>query len=122
MNRQQLEVFRQRLLQHKQSVEEDIASLREELAGFNDESRTDFAAANHPADKASDFVERERHMALIDNLGSTLRLANEALERLEAGTYGICQNCGQQISLERLEALPYATLCINCQSRQEHLR
>jgi RNA polymerase-binding transcription factor DksA len=42
-----------------------------------------------------------------------------ALERIEAGTYGRCQECGQSIMPERLKILPYATLCVNCQSAQE---
>jgi DnaK suppressor protein len=49
----------------------------------------------------------------------TLEQIEDALERIEAGVYGKCENCGNEISLARLKALPYAKLCILCQEEQE---
>jgi DnaK suppressor protein len=121
MNKQQIESFRQRLQEHKHEVEADIAELEQETAEY-DESATDFVVTNHIADKASDIFLRERNMALIMNLRNTLSLIDHACEELEAGRYGTCERCGDAISMERLEFLPYATQCIDCQSLREQAR
>jgi RNA polymerase-binding protein DksA len=69
-------------------------------------------------DMAFDYDYRGRRMSVIDQLEDQLVEVEQALERIEEGTYGICANCGQAIQAERLEALPSAALCIDCQ-RQE---
>ena len=69
-------------------------------------------------DMAYDYDYRGRRLSVIDQLEGQLVEVEQALERIEEGTYGICINCGQSIQAERLEALPSAALCINCQ-RQE---
>jgi DnaK suppressor protein len=51
-----------------------------------------------------------------------LEQVNAALRRLDEATYGICADCGEPIPIERLEALPYATLCVRCQSTRERAR
>ncbi len=70
-------------------------------------------------DLAQDFITREKTEALkaleleqIDQIGN-------ALKRLDEGTYGLCIDCGEEIQPERLEIIPYATLCVNCQSKNE---
>ena len=70
------------------------------------------------ADIAYDYAYRSRRLSLLEQLEDQLADVNKALDRIEEGTYGICTNCGEAIMPERLEALPYAELCINCQ-RQE---
>ena len=70
------------------------------------------------ADLAYDYGYRDRRLSLLEQLEDQLADVNKALDRIEEGTYGICTNCGEAIMPERLEALPYAELCINCQ-RQE---
>ena len=70
------------------------------------------------ADLASDYGYRDRRLSLLEQLEDQLTEVNKALDRIKEGIYGICTNCGEAIMPERLEALPYAELCINCQ-RQE---
>jgi DnaK suppressor protein len=60
------------------------------------------------------IYEREMNMALRRRARRKVSSLQEALRRLEAGTYGICERCGKEISLQRLEALPEARLCIDC--------
>lgn len=121
MKQQQLARFRQRLQDQRTEVEGDIDQLRQETVD-NDQSTTDFVVTNHIADKASDIFERERNLALVLNLRDTLALIDHALERLEDGSYGLCERCQTPISMERLEFLPYATQCIECQALQEQAR
>jgi len=70
------------------------------------------------ADLAYDYGYRDRRLSLLEQLEDQLTDVNKALDRIEEGTYGICTNCGEAIMHERLEALPYAELCIDCQRKQ----
>jgi RNA polymerase-binding transcription factor DksA len=71
---------------------------------------------NDEADDANDLIEQIRRLALKRQLEATLAQVEHALRRLEAGSYGLCERCGQLIHPERLKALPYASLCIGCAS------
>jgi len=64
---------------------------------------------------ASQVFAQQRDLALHDRAGHQLRLVEEALARIDAGTYGTCIRCGREIPSERLEALPWAAHCIDCQ-------
>ncbi len=67
------------------------------------------------ADTASFTFDRELGSGLVDGAEQTLAQIERALARLDAGTYGLCERCGEPINLERLQARPAATLCINDQ-------
>src|SRR5215510_2247669 len=64
---------------------------------------------------ATQVFEQQRDLALRDRSTAQLALVDAALERLDAGTFGPCQRCGCQIAIGRLEALPWAAYCIDCQ-------
>ncbi|MHB8124287.1 MAG: TraR/DksA C4-type zinc finger protein [Desulfitobacteriaceae bacterium] len=74
---------------------------------------------NHPADIGTEVYERERDVAERDRLKSKVQAIDLALERWEKDEYGVCEHCGQEISLERLEALPYTTVCLSCSRAEE---
>lgn len=69
------------------------------------------------ADLAHDYSYRARRLSMVEQLEEQLDETKEALKRIEAGTYGRCTNCGNFILPERLEALPSAELCIDCQRK-----
>jgi len=69
-------------------------------------------------EEASEASELEKRLALEKKLRGTLAEIEHALEKYEAGTYGLCDSCGQPIELTRLQALPQANLCLSCKSRQ----
>lgn len=73
-------------------------------------------AGRDKADLAYDYAYRVRREARLNRLENQIAEVNKALKRIKDGSYGICTNCGKAINPERLEALPYAELCINCQS------
>ncbi len=73
----------------------------------------------HLADIGSDNFEQEFTLSLMENEEGTLGLIESSLERIEEGTYGQCEECGVKIPKSRLNAIPYATLCVRCASRQE---
>jgi RNA polymerase-binding protein DksA len=74
---------------------------------------------NHPADAASETFERTKDHALDENFKDIIEGIDEALRKMEGGTYGTCDRCGDSINVERLKAIPYATLCIDCQETVE---
>lgn len=74
---------------------------------------------NHPADLGSETYEREKDLALFRGESALLAQVEAALERLDAGTYGICQRCHQPIRPERLEVQPWAPYCFSCQKAVE---
>jgi DnaK suppressor protein len=72
-----------------------------------------------PADDADALADNERTRILVSNAQAMIAQINAALQRLDAGTYGICTNCGREIDPRRLEALPCVILCIDCQTAAE---
>jgi len=74
---------------------------------------------NHIADDASSLVERQTDMSLLQNLERELADIEQALARMDDGTYGVCEVCGKPIGEKRLRARPMATTCIECQSTIE---
>src|SRR5262245_50933631 len=78
------------------------------------------AGDQHMADHASDLVDLEVDFSLEENAGNVIAEIDEALWRIEGGTYGTCAGCGAEIPEERLDAVPYAILCLDDKRRQEH--
>jgi len=74
---------------------------------------------NHMADDATESFDQAAGLALHLNEQTLLAQVDDALERMEKGVYGLCERCGEEIDYARLEAIPYATLCIRCQHHLE---
>jgi len=73
----------------------------------------------HMADIGSDAYEQEFTLSLMASEEGTLELVEQALDRIRAKTYGTCEECGSVISKKRLEAIPFAAMCIRCAEKQE---
>ncbi|HVJ50288.1 TraR/DksA C4-type zinc finger protein [Desulfitobacterium sp.] len=74
---------------------------------------------NHPADIGTAVYERSRDVAIHDRYIHRVHAIDSALQRWEEGSYGICEHCGTEIPLERLEVLPYTTVCTECSRLEE---
>jgi DnaK suppressor protein len=101
-----------------------LEELRAELGGQDealpiaeDADVNDGGVGQHYADDGTNTFLRERNLALRENAADLLAQVEAALRRLDAGTYGICENCGREINPERLEAIPYTAYCIDCASQ-----
>jgi DnaK suppressor protein len=106
--------FRERLLAERQRAQEAIDYLHKENPGSLADETGELVSGsndNHLADTATETVDREIDYTLEENSTNVLREIDAALERIEAGTYGICEVCGEPIEPERLEHLPWATQC-----------
>ena len=114
------EQFRGVLLEERTRVQAALENLREETAGtLYDDAGEESAYDNHLADTATETYDRELDYTLEENSEHVLADIDAALTRIEDGTYGVCTDKGEQIPLERLEARPWATLCIDCQRERE---
>jgi RNA polymerase-binding protein DksA len=115
------ERFRDALLEERRRVEHAIATLRDEHPGSLDEEVEEIAATNdsHLAETATATLGREIDYTLGDNAEHVLAGIDAALKRIDEGTYGTCHTCGTEIPEGRLEANPWASLCIDCKRRAE---
>ncbi len=112
MNKRQLDYFQQKLLDWKEEI---LSESRETLANLQDDSANlpDLIdRASSETDKAIELRARDRQRKLISKI-------DEALARIDNGTYGYCEETGEPISLKRLEARPTATLSLEAQERHE---
>ena len=105
----------------QQSEIAKLEQVREELLEDLEHLRTDLRNMAEPsADEADvDAYEREKTWALVQSLQHKVASIEQAIQLARAGTYGICQTCGQRIDPARLEILPEATLCLRCQREFE---
>jgi DnaK suppressor protein len=76
-------------------------------------------AGNDQADVGANTFERDHEMTMAKNAREQLQLVQSALARIDDGTYGVCESCGNPIGKMRLQAFPRATLCMECKQRQE---
>jgi DnaK suppressor protein len=114
------ERFRGMLLEERARVPRAIDNLHRETPGsIEDQTGEETQFDNHLGDTATVTYEREMDYTLEENSESVLAAIDRALARIEAGTYGTCQRKGEQISEARLEALPWAELCIDCKREVE---
>jgi RNA polymerase-binding transcription factor DksA len=116
------------LVPYRQTLQSLRARLRGDLDQMTDEAlRRDNGGGTgnlsnvplHMADLGTDNYDQEFTLGLIENEQETLELINEALARMESGTYGQCAECAEPISRPRLQAIPYARHCIRCARKLE---
>ena len=106
--RTQLESERERLLVELKQIEADIRPSEERREGSPFGKREE---------EATESFELEKRLALEKQLRDHLARVEHALDKFEKGTYGLCDICGQPIPLDRLEALPQASRCLNCKAK-----
>lgn len=116
--------FRQKLEDERRFYSERIDMIEETGLGFTsqgDQLQEDAHYDNHPADLGTETFERSKDLGLLTNNQRRLREIDIAVERMERGEYGLCEECGEPIGEERLEAMPSAVTCIRCQKGRERL-
>jgi DnaK suppressor protein len=118
---QELKVFEARLLEERRKILKEMGHLETTVLKVNQrDSSGDLSGYSfHMADAGTDAMEREKAFMFASTEGRTLLEINEALRRLYRGEYGVCESCGQPIAHGRLEAMPYAKLCVACKEKEE---
>lgn len=113
----ELEKVRKELRAEIAGLTADIAQAESEIAERLGDAVG--GAGDDQADAGAKTFQREYELALTQNARDLLDLAERALARIDDGTYGVCESCGQPIGKARLEAFPRATLCVTCKQREE---
>ena len=112
--------LRNRLEGRKAEIESDVSYMADEMRSIGVEQDDENGAlGNHIAEDGASVAEAERIVTVTEDLQDILAQVDAALERMNEGTYGVCQRCGQKIGEERLEAFPYVAYCITCQEIME---
>lgn len=114
-------IFRDWLLEERERLTAELQEIEHRTARMDESDRANELSAyeDHPADLASETFEREKDLAIGESVEGMLGKVINALEKIERGTYGTCDGCGRPIKKARLKALPFATLCLECQDRLE---
>ena len=109
-----VERFRELLVEERRRVWDALEYLHQENSG----SLQDESPETGLADEATVTVDRELDYSLEEHSSNLLKEIDAALRRIDDGTFRTCARCGRPIGEERLEAMPYATLCIECKRRE----
>ena len=110
--------YREMLLKLRESYQDQLNIHRDD-ALTNRKSGPGAGMATHMADLGSDNFQHDFELGLLSDEGTVIEMIDEALTRLDENEYGICIECGQEISPARLEVKPYARFCLECKSRKE---
>ena len=120
LNKDQIKQLRQLLITERAKLAEEIKSIARDAATSPRDASGDLSAYTiHMADMAADTYDRELNMNIASSEQELLYQIDDALKRLDDGSYGVCQQCNQPIAMSRLKAVPYASMCIACQRSKE---
>jgi DnaK suppressor protein len=111
-----LETQRRSLLAVKARLKGNVADTADAMLAFGVETTN---GLQDIADHASEIIAQDVALSILGSTTGTLEQIDEALQRIEEGNYGHCEECGVKIPPERLEAIPYATRCVQCAAREE---
>ena len=121
MNAEDLAYFKSLITEKRVQANADLEELervsRSDDAQESSEDRSAYSL--HMADRGTDAMEREKNLLLAQREGNYIDYLDEALQRIADGTFGICRVCGGEIGRPRLEAVPTATQCISCKSKDD---
>ncbi|MFJ6751883.1 TraR/DksA family transcriptional regulator [Streptomyces sp. NPDC091266] len=113
----EVEEARAELMNEALRLRSEIAASEDAIAGLMRDSGD--GAGDDEADTGTKNITREHELSLASNAREMLMQTERALGRLDAGTYGLCENCGKAIGKARMQAFPRATLCVECKQKQE---
>lgn len=121
LSKSELEKYRQILTQERERLSGDISHLKDDHLQKSQKDMTGELSGYsiHIADMSGDDYDRGVALGIFTQEQEILYLIEEAIKRIDDGIFGVCEVCEKVISAKRLEAVPYATLCIQCQSEQE---
>ena len=113
LTKKELEELRARLLEEKRELEEQLATIEEaQFAATQSDLTGEVSFDDESADAGTFTFERERDLSIENNVRDLLGKIERAFQRMDDGTYGLCERCKRPIEKARLKALPYADLCI----------
>lgn len=120
-NKKELLDYRKSLIKRKNEILDGINHISEDtLKKSQKDAAGDISGYTfHMADVATDNYDREFSLGIASNEREMLYELDDAMKRIEEGTFGVCEDCKSPITKTRLRAIPYARLCLNCQQKRE---
>ena len=112
----ELEEFKTLIINKRKVVVDDLAVSKEKADEVLKNNSVNAIYSSHIADAGSDQQEMEKNYYMMDREDTYLQYLNRALEMLDAGTFGVCTNCGDLINKERLMEVPHTSSCFDCKS------
>ena len=120
MNKRQLKKYEKLLLEKRKQLVEEMGLLKKRGSSTMKEETGNLSSHTyHMADLGTDAQEREKAFLFASKSGRLLYHIDEALRRIKDNKYGKCEECGEDISPERLEWVPHARMCIKCKEKEE---
>ncbi len=120
MRTREIDRIKKKLMALRDEIIEEIQYFETNQRGSAKDSAGEVSSfTTHPADMGSVTQEREKAFILADHERKTLSLIDDALQRIESGDYGLCDECGKRINIKRLAMLPYAKICLECKEMEE---
>ena len=120
LSKSELKEFKTLLLARKGVLQGDVKTLEDEACKKGTDAAGDLSTLpQHLADLGTDSHEQDISLGLMENETDELHEIQEAFERIKDGSFGLCETCRKKIPKERLKAIPYARLCVNCKKKEE---
>jgi len=120
LSKKDLKYFEDRLLEERKKLSGQLGYLEKTMTQTQRDAGGDLSAYSfHMADMGTDAMEREKAFLFASAEGRLLYNVDQALRRLYRGEFGVCQSCGKDIGKPRLDAIPHANFCVDCQEKQE---
>jgi RNA polymerase-binding protein DksA len=119
LDAQQIQKFAAFLTEERLRLQTSMSRLYSEAVQNTPEQVGEGTVRTHLADLGTDTFEQSADLGLAEQISRMIADIDRALDRIDEGTYGLCQGCGKAISIERLEAIPSASRCAQCQSAVE---
>ena len=113
MDKKRLDYYKKKLMTRREELMKTIARTEEEGRQADDDQTVDLA------DKAANSYTKEFLFGMTNTDRTILNMIDEALKRIKANEYGLCANCQEEVQQKRLDAVPWAKHCINCQQKAE---
>lgn len=120
LSKSELNEFKALLIHRKKVLLGDVKGLENEAMKKGTDAAGDLSTLPmHLADLGTDSFEQDISLGLMENESDEIHEIEEALERIKDGSFGLCESCKKKIPKERLKAIPYARLCVNCKKKEE---
>ena len=121
MRTREIERCRNKLNRMREEILSEVGRFKDNTLHQNRKERTGEVSsfATHPADMGAETAEHEKAYILAAQENNLLSLIDQALTRIEDGSFGVCIECGANIPVERLRAIPYALYCLDCKKKHE---
>jgi len=119
-DKEALGAIRERLMEQRKELQDQLVAIEQSALGLSQSEMSGEVSYDEDyADAGSFTFEREKEFSIANNVTDLRSKIDRALHKIQEGSYGICESCGQPIEAPRLKALPHVTMCLKCKKAEE---